>query len=72
MHEPAPRSAAAPPPLAARGPNPAPTVSTPPAAARAGLGALAQLRPFLRPYRLRIALALLFLLLAALATLSFP
>ncbi len=72
MQEPAPPPAAAPPPLAARDPNPAPTVPTPPAAARAGLGALAQLRPFLRPYRLRIALALLFLVLAALATLSFP
>ena len=33
---------------------------------------LSGLRPFLRPYRLRIALALLFLLLAATATLLFP
>ncbi|MFN3377217.1 MAG: ABC transporter transmembrane domain-containing protein [Burkholderiaceae bacterium] len=34
--------------------------------------ALSGLRPFLRPYRPQIALALLFLLLAAAATLSFP
>ena len=33
---------------------------------------LSGLRPFLRPYRARIALALLFLILAALATLAFP
>jgi ATP-binding cassette subfamily B protein len=33
---------------------------------------LSGLQPFLRPYRLRIALALLFLVLAALATLVFP
>ena len=34
--------------------------------------ALGGLLPFLRPYRWRIALALLFLVLAALATLAFP
>lgn len=33
---------------------------------------LSGLAPFLRPYRLRIALAILTLLLAALATLAFP
>ena len=33
---------------------------------------LSGLRPFLRPYRVRIALALLFLILAAAATLAFP
>ena len=40
----------------------------PPGAPRSLTGLL----PFLRPYRGRIALALLFLLLAALATLAFP
>ena len=34
--------------------------------------ALSGLAPFLRPYRVRIALAILFLLLAALSTLAFP
>ncbi|RZU03145.1 ABC transporter transmembrane domain-containing protein [Rivibacter subsaxonicus] len=36
------------------------------------IGPLAALLPFLRPYRGRIALAVLFLVLAALATLAFP
>lgn len=74
MQKPAAAPSAAPAPQAARAAALAPTTTSParPAAARAGVGALAQLRPFLRPYRLRIALALLFLLLAALATLSFP
>jgi ATP-binding cassette subfamily B protein len=56
-------------------PAPAPT---PPggrataAASRASVTSLSGLLPFLRPYRTRIALAGLFLLLAALATLAFP
>ena len=47
---------------------PAPLPPAPPGAPRSLTGLL----PFLRPYRGRIALALLFLLLAALATLAFP
>ncbi len=43
-----------------------------PAAARGAPRSLTGLLPFLRPYRTRIALALLFLLLAAGATLAFP
>ena len=46
----------------------APLPPAPPGAPRSLTGLL----PFLRPYRGRIALALLFLLLAALATLAFP
>ncbi len=49
---------------------PAPAPST--AAARPPVKSLSGLLPFLRPYRGRIALAGLFLLLAALATLAFP
>ena len=49
-------------------PAPAPS----PAAARPPVKSLSGLLPFLRPYRGRIALAGLFLLLAALATLAFP
>lgn len=47
-----------------------PSASTPPPSAPPR--ALAGLLPFLRPYAGRIALALVFLLLAALATLAFP
>ncbi|NMM82121.1 ABC transporter [Acidovorax sp. SRB_14] len=46
--------------------------SSHPSAAPGAPRALSGLLPFLRPYRGRIALALLFLLLAALATLAFP
>src|SRR5665811_2021034 len=45
-------------------PNPAPAKASP--------RSLSGLRPFLLPYRGRIALALVFLVLAALATLAFP
>ena len=48
------------------------TPSFPALAGKRTLGSLRQLLPFLRPYRGRIALALLFLLLAAGSTLSFP
>nr|MBW4048873.1 ABC transporter [Pseudomonadota bacterium] len=41
-------------------------------AATRNIGPLRQLLPFIRPYRGRVALALLFLLLAACSTLSFP
>src|SRR6188768_2579178 len=50
---------------------PGPSSSSPPPAAR-DVRALSGLLPFLRPYRGRIALAGLFLVLAALATLVFP
>ncbi|MFT4192273.1 MAG: ABC transporter transmembrane domain-containing protein [Comamonas sp.] len=46
--------------------------STDPSAARGKVQSLSALRPFLRPYRLQIALALLFLVLAAATTLVFP
>ena len=47
--------------------------SVPPAAAAKGEArSLSGLLPFLRPYRSRIALALFFLVMAALATLAFP
>ena len=42
------------------------------AAARGAPGSLGGLLPFLRPYRAHIAVSLLFLVLAALATLAFP
>src|SRR4051812_47394106 len=52
------------------------SVTAPPAAAAdagaRGVGALSGLLPFVRPYRVRIGLALLFLVMAALATLAFP
>ena len=48
----------------------APTPATTPA--RGAPSSLTGLLPFLRPYRVRIALSLLFLVLAALATLAFP
>jgi len=56
-------------------PSPAATAlaAAPPAPARKpSPQSLSGLLPFLKPYRLRIALALLFLVLAALATLVFP
>ncbi len=46
--------------------------SRPGAADKRPVRSLSGLLPFLRPYRARIALALLFLVLAALATLAFP
>lgn len=46
-----------------------PLADRPKAASPSSLGGL---RPFIRPYRLQIALALLFLVLAAVATLAFP
>src|ERR1700712_185070 len=60
--------------------SPAPTLSSSPApGARAvapppgkSVGALAGLRPFLQPYRLKIAWAVVFLVAAALSTLVFP
>jgi ATP-binding cassette subfamily B protein len=48
------------------------TLALPAAAAKASPRSLSGLLPFLRPYRGRIALALLFLVLAASATLLFP
>jgi ATP-binding cassette subfamily B protein len=62
----APRSATAALPPAAL------AASTDTPAARPPVRALSGLLPFLRPYRGRIALAVLFLVLAALATLAFP
>jgi ATP-binding cassette subfamily B protein len=50
---------------------PGPSPSSPPPAAR-DVRALSGLLPFLRPYRGRIALAVLFLVLAAASTLVFP
>jgi len=50
---------------------PGPSSSSPPPAAR-DVRALSGLLPFLRPYRGRIALAVLFLVLAAASTLVFP
>ena len=50
---------------------PAPSPSSPPPAAR-DVRSLSGLLPFLRPYRGRIALAVLFLVLAAASTLVFP
>ncbi len=47
-------------------------LSTPPIPVRGAARSLSGLRPFLRPYRNRIALALVFLLLASGATLAFP
>lgn len=47
-------------------------LSTPPIPVRGTARSLSGLRPFLRPYRNRIALALVFLLLASGATLAFP
>ena len=49
-----------------------PMLNAKPSAAAASPRSLSGLAPFLRPYRGRIALALLFLVLAALATLAFP
>lgn len=53
-------------------PPPALAASAGMAAARPPVRALSGLLPFLRPYRGRIALAILFLVLAALATLALP
>src|SRR5882757_1416330 len=52
-------------------PLPAAASSSPPAAAR-DVRSLAGLLPFLRPYRVQIGLAVLFLVLAAVSTLVFP
>ena len=52
-------------------PLPAAASSSPPAAAR-DVRSLAGLLPFLRPYRVQIGLAVLFLVLAAISTLVFP
>ena len=52
--------------------DPASPVRPTPSARRPAPRALAALLPFLRPYRWPIALALIFLLLAAAATLTFP
>lgn len=43
-----------------------------PTPSKASPRSLSGLRPFLRPYRIRIGLALLFLIMAAVATLAFP
>jgi ATP-binding cassette, subfamily B, bacterial len=51
---------------------PSPSVQVTAEAAKASPRALSGLLPFLRPYRGRIALALLFLVMAALSTLAFP
>ncbi len=48
------------------------TSSPPPSRSKASPRSLSGLLPFLRPYRGRIGLALLFLVLAAVATLAFP
>ncbi|WP_077038045.1 ABC transporter transmembrane domain-containing protein [Pelomonas sp. KK5] len=48
------------------------TTTSPSSPAKASPGALRGLAPFLRPYRARIAMAVVFLLLAALTTLAFP
>ena len=48
------------------------STSPPALAATRNIGPLRQLLPFIRPYRGRVVLALLFLLLAACSTLSFP
>src|SRR4051794_32466368 len=50
---------------------PLPGVAAPPAPAK-DVRSLAGLMPFLRPYRLRIGLAVLFLVMAAISTLVFP
>ncbi|MBL0094784.1 MAG: ATP-binding cassette domain-containing protein [Piscinibacter sp.] len=51
---------------------PAPILATPAAPPPRQVRSLSGLLPFLRPYRGRIALAVLFLILAALSTLAFP
>ncbi len=51
---------------------PAPTLAAPAALPPRPVRSLSGLLPFLRPYRGRIALAVLFLILAALSTLAFP
>ncbi|QTN21300.1 ATP-binding cassette domain-containing protein [Rhizobacter sp. AJA081-3] len=51
---------------------PAPTLAAPAAQPSRPVRSLSGLLPFLRPYRGRIALAVLFLILAALSTLAFP
>ena len=51
---------------------PGPSPSSPPPAAARDVRSLSGLLPFLRPYRGRIALAVLFLVLAAASTLVFP
>ena len=54
------------------GPYTASMASTPSQPARGAPRSLTGLLPFLRPYRVRIALSVVFLVLAALATLAFP
>jgi len=49
-----------------------PMTNIPPRLARGAPRSLSGLLPFLRPYRARIALSLVFLVLAAAATLAFP
>ena len=51
---------------------PLPAVTAPPPAAARNVRSLAGLMPFLRPYRVQIGLAVLFLVLSAVSTLVFP
>ncbi|MEP6873504.1 MAG: ABC transporter transmembrane domain-containing protein [Burkholderiales bacterium] len=51
---------------------PLPAATTPPPAAARNVRSLAGLMPFLRPYRVQIGLAILFLVLSAVSTLVFP
>ena len=56
----------------ASSPSPATAVATQTTPAKGSPRSLSGLLPYLRPYRWRIALAVLFLVMAALATLAFP
>ncbi len=51
---------------------PLPAATNPPPAAARNVRSLAGLMPFLRPYRVQIGLAILFLVLSAISTLVFP
>ena len=59
-------------PSSASSPSPATAVATQTTPAKGSPRSLSGLLPYLRPYRWRIALAVLFLVMAALATLAFP
>ena len=58
--------------VASVGATAAATAAAPPASPARNVKSLSGLLPFLRPYRGRIALALLFLVLSAVSTLVFP
>ena len=59
-------------PSSASSPSPATAAATQTSPAKGSPRSLSGLLPYLRPYRWRIALAVLFLVMAALATLAFP